>query len=182
MGASMKVSERELSIDFVGCQVDEIDRRAGGRCDGMKFVDFVVSTPENDSLLVELTDPSDTTAPAVGREEFRRKLGKGDLVMECVQKARGTYCYLHLMNRSNDDKCFVLLIGDDHPDLKLDRAIFSTLQDKIVHRSRHEGLEPWKLPYLNGVVVLGISDWKKYYPKFSLERIAAAPGLEPKHA
>jgi hypothetical protein len=178
----MKVSERELSIDFVGCQVDEIDRRVGGRCGGMKLVDFVVSTPEQEYLLVEVKDPSDTVAEAANIEVFKRKLNQGELLLTCVQKARGTYCYLHLMQRDSSKRYFVLLIGDDHPDLKLDKVILASLRDAIDHKWRYEAKELWKLPYLNGILVLGISDWKKYYPEYSIERIVTAPGSEHEHA
>ncbi len=161
----MKFPEGELEIDFEGAlNVTRLDAKGLSIPSGFKVVDFVVEEPTR-RLLVELKDPSHSNAPRAEQERFAKAMASNELShQELVPKARGSYCYLHLMREDEKDFLLVVFLGLDQ--LAQDRALLLALTDKIKTRLMHEAAEPWKRRYVKDCVVLTETTWAEHmsYP------------------
>lgn len=154
----MIFKEGELEIDFTGAlSVLKLDDKGYSIPTGFKVVDFVVEEPKR-RLLVELKDPSHSKATTKERKEFAKRLASDQLSHEqLVPKARGSYCFLHLMEQDDKEMVLVVLLAVEQ--LNHDPALLIALTEKIRKRLLHEATEPWKRRYIKNCIVLTEATW-----------------------
>ena len=92
---------------------EELDRQGVKLPVQMKFVDLVIER-DNDILLVEIKDPSNKSVPVEERQNYFKRLSDNSILsQELTPKARGSYTFLHLMERDAKPFKYVVLLGLD---------------------------------------------------------------------
>lgn len=156
----MILREGKLEFDFSSAKhVEKLDTQGRTQPQGMALVDFVVET-DNSLLMIEVKDPSAAKAGAhAEREAFIAGLAGDDWIAhKMVPKGRDTYTYLHLMARDSKPLRYIVLVADD--DLSLDSALLVAATDRLRARLHKECDEPWRRPYVEDCVVMGIEAWR----------------------
>jgi len=163
--------EADLRLDFdVSLSAELLDSKGRVWPKGVSPVDFIVDT-ESFLVLVEVKDPSNPKAPEQERAKFLAKMKTDELVsQELVPKARGTYTYLHLMQRDKKPMRFVVVLGLEH--LAVDSVLLQNLADRVKQRLAQEADEPWKRQYMQNCTVVSIANAAKALPGLTVRRIS----------
>ncbi|MCB9531148.1 MAG: hypothetical protein H6700_05225 [Myxococcales bacterium] len=135
---------------------------------GISPVDFVVDRGD-DLLLIEVKDPSHSRATPAERTRFIREMTSRELTHErLAPKARTSWSYLYLMDRTEKPLVFVFLVGTDA--LTLEPVLLQSLNDRLRARLAQETEHPWARPYVVSSVVLPALDAGRYIPGLSVTR------------
>ena len=163
--------EGDLEFDFSGSQhAERFDKRGVPRPHGMSLVDFVVEESER-ILLIEVKDPSDPNATGTVRQSWTKKLRKKPLINESlVPKCRGSYAYLHLMERDSRPMLFIACLGLSK--VKHDPALLVAFKERLLSRLRKEADRPWKRHYVYDCIVVTDANWSKHL-RYRLSRLSA---------
>lgn len=164
--------EGQLEITVPDGRVWEVlDRQGVQLPSGLSLVDGVLDLARI-TLLVEIKDPSETTAPQRARDGFAAEL-KGDAYIcdRLVPKARDSYTYLHLMSRDERPFVFVVLLGlDAYTDPAL---LLAGFKERLRARLGQETDVPWAKQYLQDCAVVTVEMWNRVYPEMPIRRVSA---------
>lgn len=156
---------------------EELDRQGVKLPVQMKFVDLVIER-DHDILLVEIKDPSNKRAPPEKRAEyFKGLLDKSILTQELTPKARGSYTFLHLMERDTKPLIYVVLIGLDAYDPVQQKALLTGFKDRLLADIRCETDTPWRRQHIADCVVLSVDIWNKTFADWPVARVAEAAAI-----
>lgn len=137
----------------------------------MSFVDLVIER-EDDILLVEIKDPSNTNSRPIEQKKFFKKLlDNSILAHELTPKARGSYSFLHLMMRDKKPLKFVFLVGLDAFDPEQQKAVLFGFKDRLLANIYCEAYEAWKLKYIDDCAVLSVENWNVRFPEWPIVRL-----------
>ena len=165
----------DLEISFPDELVwEELDRQHVRLPVQMKFVDLVIERDE-DVLLVEIKDPSNKRAPAQAQQDYFKRLSDNSiLTQELTPKARGSYTFLHLMERDAKPFKFVVLLGLDAFDPEQQKALLTGFKDRLLADIRCETDTPWRRLHIADCVVLSVDIWNKTFANWPVTRVPAA--------
>jgi len=136
---------------------------------GMSLVDWVVER-EEDVLLIEVKDPSNSRTPEREREKFVERLKHKSLIHEeLVPKARDSYTYLHLMEKDHKPFVYVVLFGLSA--MNVEETTLSSFTDRLRRRLHQETDVAWKRRYVRDTVVLTEKAWERTFPEYPLRRL-----------
>ena len=163
----------ELLFSFPdGLSWSELDKQGVKRPVQMKLVDLVIER-ENDVLLVEIKDPSISTCPEKERNSYLKRLENNSVLsQELTPKARGSYLYLHLMERDSKPFKYVVLLGLDAFDSDRQKALMFGFKDRLLADIREESFEAWKRKHIADCVVLSVESWNQQFPEWQVRREA----------
>lgn len=167
------LDEKELLFTFpTGWHVERFDDVGRVWPRHVAPVDFVVERPD-DVLLIEVKDPSNSRAPDGERAKFVKKMESDELThQELAPKARTSWSYLHLMDRTAKPLRFVVVIGVDA--LSVQPVLLQHLGDRLKRRLAQEAEQPWVRPYVVSSVVLPALEVSKFLPGVEVTRKLAA--------
>lgn len=167
---STMLSEGELSFTFPAeWRADAFDMRGSVLPKHIAPVDFIVERPD-DILLIEVKDPSNSKAPAKEREKFAKKMQSDELThQELAPKARTSWSYLHLMQRTNKPLRYVVVIGTE--ELSIQPTLLQGLTDRLKHRIAHEADAAWLVEYLASCIVLPALQLGTYLEGVTVTRV-----------
>ncbi len=167
--------EGGFELDFGAVQVEKLDRQGRSLPIGMLFVDFVVYE-ESRTILTEVKDPSQRGARPKERQEFLRQIQQNTLINDrLVPKGRDSYTCLHLMNQIRGRLLYIVILGMEEYDKSFDSALILSFQDRLRQRLNKETEVPWKIKYIDDVLVLTVETWNEVFPNYKLSR----PGNKP---
>jgi hypothetical protein len=153
----------------------ELDRQGVKLPVQMKFVDLVIERDE-DVLLVEIKDPSNKRAPVAAQQDYFKRLSDNSiLTQELTPKARGSYTFLHLMERDAKPFKYVVLLGVDTFDSEQQKALLTGFKDRLLADIRCETDTPWRRQHIADCVVLSVDIWNKTFSDWPVTRVLAAP-------
>ncbi|MCG7867604.1 MAG: hypothetical protein JAY74_14745 [Candidatus Thiodiazotropha taylori] len=153
---------------------DELDRQGVKLPVRMKFVDIVIER-DDDILLVEIKDPSNSKSPDKERNNYFKRLSDNSvLTQELTPKARDSYTFLHLMKRDGKPFKYIVLIGLDAFDPMQQKAVLTGFKDRLMADIRCEAYEAWKRKHINDCAVLSVETWNQAFPDWPIMRQAAA--------
>ncbi len=153
---------------------EELDRQGVKLPVQMKFVDLVIERDE-DVLLVEIKDPSNKEVPVAERQSYFKRLSDNSiLTQELTPKARGSYTFLHLMERDAKPFKYVVLLGLDAFDPKQQKALLTGFKDRLLADIRCETDTPWRRQHIADCVVLSVDIWNKTFADWPVTRVPAA--------
>ena len=153
---------------------DELDRQGVKLPIQMKLVDLVIERDE-DFLLVEIKDPSNTRCPEKERKSYFKRLSDNSiLTQELTPKARDSYTFLHLMERDGKPFKYVVLLGLDAFDPAQQKALLAGFKDRLLADIRCETDTPWRRHHIADCVVLSVDIWNKTFAKWPVARVPAA--------
>lgn len=165
--------EGELEFTFPSDWSAEAFDDGQRQLQGFSPVDFVVER-DDDILLIEVKDPSQTSVPASERDAFVRSMRTKELThQQLVPKARSSWWYLHLMARTTKPLRYVVVIGAEA--LSLQPLLLTQLRDRLRSRLDHEGPEPWVRQYIADCVVLASTEVERHISGVRVERVATSP-------
>jgi hypothetical protein len=137
----------------------------------MQLVDFMVTTPGGDCLLIEVGDPS---ATAVRPDELVRMQASdymtNQVCSELVPKCRSSWVILYLLGKEPPTARFVAVVGAEK--LNLDPRRVLTLNELLKKRLKQEWDEPWQRPYVHSGVLLTTEMWNEEFPEYPLRRVS----------
>jgi hypothetical protein len=153
---------------------EELDRQGVRLPVQMKFVDLVIER-EKDILLIEIKDPSNKYAPDLEQKKYFKRLSDNSiLTQELTPKARGSYIFLHLMERDAKPFKFVVLLGLDAFDPAQQKALLTGFKDRLLADIRCETEMPWRRQHIADCVVLSVDSWNKTFADWPVARVPAA--------
>lgn len=153
---------------------EELDPEGKPLPEKLNLVDIVIER-EHDVLLVEVKDPSHVRVPENNRTCYAKSLRDNTVLkQELVPKVRGSYLYLHLMERDDKPFKYVVLLGLDAFDVQIQAGILSGFKDRLVENVQNEG-PCWKKKYIEDCVVLSVELWNKRFADWPIERISRRP-------
>lgn len=164
--------ESELNFSFPkSLKWEELDKRGNILPEGFSLVDLVIER-DDDILIVEIKDPSDTKAKEKQQIQYIERL-KNDSVItkELTPKARDSYTFLHLMERDNKDIKYIVLLGLDAFDDTTQKAVLSNFKDRLLRNIRQESMTPWKKAHIKDCAVMTIETWNKIFHLWQITRI-----------
>lgn len=142
----------------------------------MKFVDLVIER-DDDVLLVEIKDPSNSRSPDRERQKYFKRLRDNSvLTQELTPKVRDSYSYLHLMERDGKPFKYIVLIGLDAFDSTQQKGVLTGFKDRLLADIRCESYEAWKRKYIKDCVVLSVETWNQTFPNWRVTRLGLAAG------
>lgn len=157
---------------------DELDRQGVKLPVQMKFVDLVIERDE-DILLVEIKDPSNKDVPVSERASYFRRLSDNSiLTQELTPKVRGSYTFLHLMERDAKPFKYVVLLGLDAFNPAQQQALLTGFKDRLLADIRCETDMPWRRQHIADCVVLSVNIWNKIFADWPVTRVSAAAAIE----
>ena len=158
-------------------QCEEWDRQGVRLPKGMSFVDLIIER-EKDFLLIEIKDPSNSSASEKERQKYLAKLNNNVLINdELTPKIRDSYTYMHLMERDIKPIIYIVLLGLDAFDDALQKGILSNFKDRLLHNIRNECEQPWKRDYVKDCVVLSVDGWNRTFKDWTIRRLSNALNL-----
>lgn len=162
---------KELSWSELDCQGVKLPVQ-------MKFVDLVIER-EADVLLVEVKDPSHQRTPPEEREKYFRRLSNNSILTEeLTPKARGSYTFLHLMERDDKPFKYIVLLGLDAYDSEKQKALLTGFKDRLLADIRCETDSPWKRQHIADCVVLSVEAWNRTFRDWPVARLPIAKDHE----
>lgn len=170
----ISLTERELTFTFPATwKAERFDVPGQALPKHISPVDFVVET--NDKMFfIEVKDPSTTMAPPSEQHGFLKKMQTDELThQELVPKARTSWSYLHLMDRTPKPIVYIVAIGAER--LSVQPLLWMSLADKLRKRLAHEADEPWKKPYVQECLVVPALDLGKHIEGVSVTRSTGGP-------
>jgi hypothetical protein len=175
----MKVYKAEKSAELLfefpdEVKWEELDKQGVKLPVRMKFVDLAIER-ENDVLLIEIKDPSNSKSPDKERDSYLKRLTDNSLLtQELTPKARDSYSFLHLMERDNKPFKYIVLIGLDAFDPAQQKAVLAGFKDRLMADIRCEAYEAWKRKHIADCAVLSVETWNQNFPQWPVTRQAAA--------
>lgn len=168
---STTLTERELTFDFPASWiVTRFDVPGRALPKHIMPVDFLVERAD-DVLLIEVKDPSNSRSPAENRSTFVKKMQSDELThQELAPKARTSWSYLHLMNRTTKPLKFVVALGTDS--LSIQPWLLQNLADRLRQRLAKEADTPWAVQYVDSCVVVPALDLGKFLDGVTVTRNA----------
>ncbi len=173
MTIKFKAEERaDLEFEFPADLVwEELDKQGVVLPHNMKFVDIVIER-EKDTLLIEIKDPSNILSPDKERNRYLKRLVDNSILKkELTPKARDSYLYMHLMERSDKPFKYIVLLGLDAFDPITQSGILLNFKDRLAHDIQHEG-QGWKRKYIQDCIVLTVEQWNRFFD-WPLTRLSA---------
>lgn len=175
-GLSAVLREGGLRFDFSSSRgAFKLDEPGRGFPAHMKPVDFVVAEASR-VLLIEIKDPRSIAEflrnpreTLLSTRPFDHAGRRSFVDDELVPKARGSYTWLHLMNREAGPFEYVVFIGPG----VVEEAMLLPVLDAVRRGVRHEAgaSEPWRREYVREVRVLTEASWAKWFPEYPLTRV-----------
>jgi hypothetical protein len=157
---------------------EELDRQGVKLPVQMKFVDLVIER-EEDILLVEIKDPSHHKAPPEERLKCFGKLTDNSiLTQELTPKARGSYTFLHLMERDTKPFKYVILIGLDAYSPVEQLALLTGFKDRLLADIRCETDIPWRRHHIVDCSVVSIEIWNREFTNWPVARLSKLAATE----
>ncbi len=151
---------------------EELDKQGVRLPVQMKLVDLVIER-EDDILLVEIKDPSHKRSTPKERATYFKRLSDNSvLTTELTPKARGSYTFLHLMERDTKPLKYVVLIGLDAYDPVQQKALLTGFKDRLLADIRCETDIPWRRQHIADCVVLSVDIWNKTFADWPVARVA----------
>ncbi len=153
---------------------DELDRQGVRLPLQMKFVDLVIER-DDDILLVEIKDPSNKRVPDAQRAKYSMKLSDNSIItQELTPKARGSYTFLHLMERDVKPFKYVVLLGLDAFNSADQRALLTGFKDRLLADIRCETDTPWRRQHIADCIVLSVDIWNETFADWPVTRVSEA--------
>lgn len=164
--------ESELHFAFPeSLSWDELDEQDTKLPIGFALVDLVIERDE-DILLIEIKDPSDTKAKEKQQKQYIKRLNNDSIITsELTPKVRDSYTFLHLMERDTKPMIYIVLIGLDAFEDKLQKAVLGNFKDRLLGKIRQETVLPWKKKYIKGCVVMTIDMWNIKFDQWQITRV-----------
>lgn len=157
----------------------ELDQQGIKLPQGMAFVDLVIERDE-DVLLVEIKDPSNTRCPEEGRKAYLKRLQDNSILTdELTPKARDSYTYMHLMQRDDKPLKYIVLIGIDAFDNEVQKALLGNFKDRLLADIRCECAESWKRHHISDCAVMSVAMWNDHFKDWPVTRLAAMAAAVP---
>lgn len=168
------LTERELTFTFPSTwKAEYFDTPGRPLPKHIAPVDFVVES-DDQMFLIEVKDPSTTKAPRSEQQAFVRKMQSDELThQELVPKARTSWSYLHLMDRTAKPIIYVVAIGAER--LSIQPPLWMSLADKLKKRLADEADTPWLKRYVQGCIVVPALDLGNYISGVSVARGKGGP-------
>jgi hypothetical protein len=166
----VKFSEGELEFNFPeNLNWFKFDPQGKTLPQDMRFVDLVIET-QDETILLEIKDPSDTKATELDRNKFLADIKTKALIPALVSKVRGAYTYQHLMAQDSKPFKYIVLIALEsfEEDLGLELV---NLTDRLFRRIRKESYEPWKREYVKSCIVMSLDTWNQEFASWSVARV-----------
>ncbi len=174
-------AEKDADLQFSfpdDLQWDELDKQGVKLPEKMKFVDIVIER-ENDTLLVEIKDPSHARSPDTERNSYLKRLKDNSvLTKDLTPKVRDSYTFLHLMERDTKPFKYIVLVGLDAFNSETQKALLGGFKDRLLTDIRCEATEPWKRQHIADCLVMSVSIWNQNFPVWPIIRISAATAAE----
>ena len=169
--------ESELNFSFPETlQWEELDEQGIILPKGLALVDLVIER-DNDILIVEIKDPSDTKAKEKQQKKYIKRLKEGSVITdELTPKARDSYTFLHLMERDKKDIKYIVLLGLDAFDDTTQKAVLSNFKDRLLGQIRKETILPWKKEHIKDCAVMTIETWNKVFNQWKITRVPEEAG------
>jgi len=169
--------ESELNFSFPETlQWEELDEQGIILPKGLALVDLVIER-DNDILIVEIKDPSDTKAKEKQQKKYIKRLKEGSVITdELTPKARDSYTFLHLMERDKKDIKYIVLLGLDAFDDTTQKAVLSNFKDRLLGQIRQETILPWKKEHIKDCAVMTIETWNKVFNQWKITRVPEEAG------
>ena len=173
----MKLYKAEISADLEfsfpdELQWEELDRQGVRLPKGMSFVDLIIER-EKDFLLIEIKDPSNSSAPEKERQKYLAKLSNNELINnELTPKIRDSYTYMHLMERDTKPIIYIVLLGLDAFDDVLQKGILTNFKDRLLQNICNECEQPWKRDYVKDCVVMSVDIWNRTFQDWTIQRLS----------
>jgi len=164
--------ESELNFSFPeSLKWEELDEQGVPLPKGLALVDLVIERDE-DILIVEIKDPSDTKAKEKQQKQYIKKLKEGSVITDdLTPKARDSYTFLHLMERDDKDIKYIVILGLDAFDDSIQTAVLSNFKDRLLGQIRKETVLPWKRKYIKDCAVMTIETWNKIFADWQITRV-----------
>jgi hypothetical protein len=164
--------ESELNFLFPeSLKWEELDEQGVPLPKGLALVDLVIERDE-DILIVEIKDPSDTKAKEKQQKHYIKRLKEGSVITEeLTPKARDSYTFLHLMERDNKDIKYIVILGLDAFDDTVQKAVLSNFKDRLLGQIRKEAVMPWKRQYIKDCAVMTIETWNNTFSDWQITRV-----------
>jgi len=171
--------EAELEFSFPdGLDWHELDRQGVKLPEQMKLVDIVIERDE-DVLLVEIKDPSNSRSPDDEQKKYFKRLSDNTVLKhELTPKARNSYTFLHLMEKDEKPFKYIVLIGLEVFDSESQKALLAGFKDRLMADISCETDIPWRRKHIADCVVLSVDIWNKRFPDWPVTRIAPAAAIE----
>jgi len=167
------LTERELVFTFPAAWTsNQFDVPGTSWPKGISPIDFIIERAD-DILLIEVKDPSAAKAPDKERKRFVKKMMTDELThQELVPKARSSWSYLRLMDRTSKPLRYIVVVGTEK--LSMQPVLLQGLTDRLKKRLAHEADEPWVRPYIESCVVISALKLGDYLDGVTVSRKAAA--------
>lgn len=164
--------ESELNFSFPkSLKWEELDKQGVVLPKGLALVDLVIER-DNDILIIEIKDPSDTKAKEKQQKKYIKRLMEGSVITdELTPKARDSYTFLHLMERDSKDIKYIVLLGLDAFDGSIQKAVLSNFKDRLIRNIQHETVLPWKRNHIKDCIVMTIDTWNEKFTSWQITRI-----------
>jgi len=168
-----KYVEKELVFNFPDDLTwNELDVQGRKIPKGMALVDLVIER-ESDCLLVEIKDPSNSTAPEKERNNYLKRLQNNSVLKEeLVPKVRDSYTHEHLMERDQKPFVYIVLIGLDSFSQSVQTGLLSTFGDRLHNAIRNESDTPWIREHISQCTVLSIPMWNRRFKDWQVSRLS----------
>lgn len=164
--------ESELNFSFPNSlKWEELDKQGTVLPEGFALVDLVIERDE-DILIVEIKDPSDTKAKDKQQKQYIKRLQDDSVITkELTPKARDSYTFLHLMERDTKDIKYIVLLGLDAFDDSTQKAVLSNFKDRLLRNIRKESALPWKRNHIKDCAVMTIDTWNEKFESWQITRV-----------
>lgn len=150
---------------------EELDKQGVKLPEHMKFVDLVIERDE-EVLLIEVKDPSNSRCPDENRKEYLNNLSNNSILkQELTPKARDSYIFLHLMEKDVKPFKYIVLIGLDAFTPEIQKGLLLNFKDRLFEDIKCEAYEPWKRKHIKDCVVLTTVTWNEKYPEMPVTRL-----------
>jgi len=167
-------TERDSDLEFSfpkDLKWEELDAEGRPLPEKLNLVDIVIER-ENDILLIEVKDPSNGDAPEERRSAYAERLRNNSvLTQDLVPKVRGSYLFLHLLERDDKPFTYVVLLGLDAFDQAMQLGILAGFKDRLVGNIQNEG-PGWKKKYISECAVLSVDMWNRTFSEWPIERLS----------
>lgn len=164
--------ENQLYFNFPpDVKWQELDVQGEQLPKGMALVDLVIER-EDDILMVEIKDPSDTRAREKEQKKYLKRLQEGSVITdELTPKSRDSFTYLHLMQQDSKELKYIVLLGIEAYDKEIQKALLSNFKDRLFSNIKKETKNPWKKVYLKDCAVMSVEIWNSYFKDWQITRI-----------
>lgn len=170
-----KYIEGELHFDFPDELIwEELDKQGIPLPKGMALVDCIIER-ENDILLVEIKDPSNTRGNENERKKYLKRLREGSVISdELTPKIRDSFTFIHLMQRDIKELKYIVLLGLESYDKTTQKALLGNFKNVLLASIKQETILPWKKEYIKDCAVMTVEIWNQYFTQWPVTRVSQA--------